>query len=51
MDCKIFKTNEVFRIKHFSESKEYQVIIELSNRILEHLGVESDNRFVIIDRS
>lgn len=51
MDCKIFKTNEVFRIKQFSESKEYQVIIELANRILEHLGVESDNRFVIIDRS
>ena len=51
MDCKIFKTNAAFRIKDFSESKEYRIIIELANSILELLGVERDNRFVIIDKS
>lgn len=51
MVCKIFATNEAFHIKDFSKSKEYQAIIELTNRILEYLRIESDQRFVIIDES
>lgn len=51
MECKIFKTNEVFYIKDFSDGMSFKAIIKLANMILEHLKVESNERFVIVDKS
>lgn len=49
MKCKLFATNEGFHIKDFSRSKEYQAIVDLANRILDFIRVDSDHRFVIVD--
>lgn len=49
MDCKIFRSNEFFHIKDYSDGEGYKPVIELANILLEKVGVDSNERFIIIN--
>lgn len=49
MDCNIFSTNETFDIYILSYGRDYQEIIDLANSLLDYIGAERTDRFIIVD--